>query len=326
MKMKKIVMAAVAASLGLGITSAAFAGAYAISYQNNTDLFLSFDPAANTTLLSAVPLSTADANLNGFDDSQGGIGFTDSPVANAPTGSPLRVENAFNQIGVQGTEYSNADAWIPFEQTAGDNFTQVLSIAEGNLNKNGSTADADSQNSSATALSINFNVSNDDTVITLTFGADPYMEVLLHPEALIGSLAFAEITTVATITDNTIGSDTFGQVIFEWTPDGTDGGINGGTEVLDPESLNVNIQTGIPNTAAVYDPTGDASVGNLTPTLLRYEAFTDLLGIGSYTLNLAAESDIGLLALKEVPEPGILALLGIGFLGAGVARRRLQKA
>lgn len=297
-----------ALAMAMGLSGSAHANVYAVSYLDIDEIIVSFEPDANVTLLASLNLSEANAKLNGASDTQGGAGFTDSPVAGL--GTPTRTNNAFNIIGVQPTEYSNSDAWIPFDQVQGDPYTQTISIAEANLTQNGSLASADAQNSSASFFSVNLIV-NSPTTMSLIGLADPFMQVLLSADAAIGSLSIAEIALTATLTNN----DT-GQVVFDWSPDGVvapgGGGCLGCVAEADPFSLNRNLTVGLPDTTITYDPGGDNFFGAISDTLI----------VGNYTLDLAMRSDVFLKLVRNVPEPSTIALLGLGMMGLGLKRRR----
>ena len=97
-----------------------------------------------------------------------------------------------------------------------------------------------------------------------------------------------------------------GNTVFQWTPDGTAGGIFNGTEVYDPFSLNFTMGNNL-----TYNP-----VSGL------FSASTNL-SAGSYTLDIAMANSATATSTAVVPVPAALPLLGSGVVAlAAIARRR----
>jgi hypothetical protein len=314
-----------------GLSSQANASVYAIAYDNIFDLNVSSSPFVPLSDFGSFStLSNAAANLNGSgvsgSDTQGGP--ADAPIA-IGTGSVFAggapTNNAMTAKGQAGN-YSYSDSQIGSTAlsqlpggpvTATGNLTQSWNIAE-NYIANSGNADATTRNSSETGFDSTITLQQ-ATAFTFEFNAAPYMFVQMSADAL-GISTNAYITVEFSITDNATGL-----TVFEWKPDGQAGGISGGTENLDPFSLNASREISTAGTSAVYDPTGaGAPTGVINPGAFgSFSATTNLLAAGTYTISLDMTENTNLSSRgTATPAPGVLALMGLGLAGLGFSRRK----
>ncbi len=315
---KMIPLAASALALGLGTAGTAQAGAYGVSFENVTNLTVLLNPVvpANTS----TPRSEASAILNGAGVVTGGTGSTDAPPANAPGGTVTRLNNVFNQFGPGADQYANADSSIPFQQTAGNAFTQSIGIGEAELQSDG-TGSANAIQSSLTGFGFTVDLPQ-GTVFTLNFDAVPFMRAQLDADAGPGSSVVSNISAVATLTDAS------GNTIFSWSPQGTAAndviGNVGGTETADSFNLNTSVNASFAGDDAIFDPSGcgvNANAAPGCPNPIAFGMVSNPIAAGTYTFSLVGQVNTSL-TLATVPEPGTLALLGLGLAGLGVGSRR----
>ena len=328
--------AAVTAALALGVTSQAHAYLYGVSNLSINDFRIVFSPnqptvnrfdftltnTATLNGLSAINTATCGGTPGPGNNCTSALGKMDAAATNAPGSvGVIRTENAggppneFTMYGPVGTNWSNSDSLIAqAELVQLGQPTITRNVAEARLAAGG-TAASTSKIESITGFTINFNVDGPLTTgLDLSFLADPELFAAISGQPPGTYSASASLSATFTLTQNTGGLG-----FARWAPRGTatnDCIALGVTcaESADSQDLNTNVGTTTNNTSSAlsYDP----NVLNQTPFGIRIGGLTQ----GNWTLTLAESKSTTL--SSTVPEPGALALLGIGLVGMGFSARR----
>lgn len=307
--------------LGLGAAGNAYAGAYTFA---STEVTLAlYDGAGGVqgAILTAGDFSTLSitnqsstlANLV----SVAGVSFQSSPTS----GDSLQAyqgygaapaENTFTPEGT-GSWYSRADTNLQGTLIAGLGAAPNVPPATANTISEISLLGNDIGQANSN-LSNNtgfvFVLGSDRQVFldlsAITASVSSLSNDALNPPSIVGSSA----TWTVSITDNVTGT-----TVFNWSPDGQAGGISGGTELLDEIDLSFGTSISTPGASASIAESGDA------------QAYTDLLLAGrGYTFRIVQTASSDATLEKQVPEPSVVALMGLGLLGAGATRLKRKKS
>ncbi len=162
-----------------------------------------------------------------------------------------------------------------------------------------------------TSGSVIFTAANDGIQVRIKFDANSWMIAYVNP-ALSGQAAQSFNFDLV--------DQTTGLSVFNWSPNGQAGGIDGGTEIADPLNLNRNLNANLISNGPFCQPGVAPCPVPGAGAFLSFEALTNPLVAGrQYVLSFAQTTSANLVVL--VPEPDSLALFGAMFIALGVGAR-----
>jgi len=334
--LKALPAAVLAAVASLAPTHDANATAYAYSFDDITNLRVTSPPGAppgGLTIINFQGNSTASATLNGVGTSTQdntpviepgrASNFDTLPAVAGAAPAAASVNNTFPPlvpfpgVGPGTANWARGDAIIDTTEVNPLTFgptgtpTRARNVAEAIVNGL-NTGGASGGNDSSTRFT--FVTLAPGQQIGFDFDADPLMRVAT---TLAGETAESSLAVVFSIRDAT------GLTVFEWAMNGGPGGINGGTELSDPCSLNTTLAQLAPG-STFYDPTPGTPIGTgvcgNAGGISHYSAVTNpgvLLPGVQYTLSLAMTERVDVRSVQAVPEAGTLTLLGAALAGLG---------
>jgi hypothetical protein len=325
--------------MALGAAGQAQAGAYGTSTLLVDNFTLDFNDPQNIIISSFQFTATNTASLNG--NSAAGVGLSktcggtvalnncgaapnvlDPNPANAPGGDVNRANNSFVFFGPGANTYSNSDSVIYRSELTLDGFTQTQQIAESEVQSTGNGA-ANAEIQSTTGFEIEFSITGDTSeTLVMSFEATPFLRAYIDVLNFLNGNAQGNLTAAFTLTNDGSGES------VTWAPQGSSSTNNclvdegGALEAAgvtcdeDNDDVDLNRNVGVSSN-------GGNNVHN--PGLGLFGITVDNLYAGDWTLSLTTFTS-SQVRLETVPEPGSLALLGLGLAGLGLTRYRRKQA
>jgi len=326
MKLIKTTLATgIAAALALGVAGQANASVYASSSLKIQEFKVNITGLAQNPIDSYEFTLTTTATLNGASSpvqtntcsgTTPGSGCNttpslDAPAANAPGGTIVRANNDFSFFGPGANTYSNSDSVIYTSELGNGVPSSTAQIAESELQGNGA-ARANAEITSNTGFTFTFIISGTGS-LALSFQADPSLYAEINQLAFTSGAAQANMNTSFSLTKNDGTSE------INWRPNGSAGSdcsVTGSVasvtcaEDNDNVDLNRNISVSANPATVQYSRAAGWSLMGIT-----VDGLTD----GAWTLAVNGNTST---STRTVPEPSVLALLGIAIAGMGAVSRR----
>jgi len=339
MNVKKLTLtAAVTAAFALGAAGQAGASVYAGSSLLITDLNIAVVPTDLTP--GAVSVLGFSFTANAQSQLNGGPVLTDNktcstittlcagpaPVLDSATGGRALGDFSFTPIPT-GT-YANSASQIGDAELVTAQPTDTSQISETEIAGTGTGA-ASTLVASQTQFLFNFETTEDSADLSLSFKADPNLYVAVSTLNLLSALAQATLGAAFELTNTDLS------VSISWSPNGATGtgqfsdctspaNIVVCNETFDGENLNVT--KSLPPGNNVHNGFSDnRNVAASDLGASSFGIFLENLPGGAYTLSLTTNTTARaeqVVREQKVPEPGVLALMGLGLMGLFATSRR----